>query len=511
MRRAAQLALLALFVYLLALTRWPLSDAILVDAFLVIDPLLSIQAAIAGRTWVSGFAYGLLMLGLAAILGRFFCGWMCPFGTCLELGDDLVYRKKKRKWRNHERHLRYVKYIVLAVIIIAAIFGQGLAYLADPICWATRLFTYALWPMGAGIGNVGLDLLRPIFEYFGWMNLARATFEQPVFGSFGIIAVIFFAVLVWLGRYQRRFWCRVLCPLGALLALPARFTIFHRTVGDACDEDGKCRRVCETGAIDHAFKKYDPGECIQCQKCVSNCHLDVVKFAPTKRRAQSLPKTDMTRRHLIGAFGIGAFASAWLGFNSKRTLINDEALRPPGALPENDFLATCVRCGQCVKACPTNCLQPCAFETGVAGLMTPTALMRLGPCDQNCNVCGQVCPTGAIRALDFIEKPFAKIGNAVIEPGRCLVWEQERLCLVCDEHCPYGAIYWKEVAGGARMPFINENRCNGCGQCEEACPVTGVAAVRVYPAGQIRLKEGSYEREAAERGLDLRRIENIDY
>ncbi len=511
MRRAVQLILLALFVYLLSLTRWPPSDAVLVDAFLVIDPLLSTHAAIAGRKWIGALPYAFLMLGLAVLLGRFFCGWMCPFGTCLELGDDLVYGKKKRKWKNHERRLRFVKYLVLAVIFIAALFGQGAAYLADPICWATRLFAYALWPVGAVIGNLGLDALRPVFESLGWMNLARMTISRPVFSGFGIVAVVFFTVMVWLGRYQRRFWCRSLCPLGALLALPSRFTIFHRRVGEACDADGKCRRVCQTGAIAEDFKDYDPAECIQCQKCVSSCHVDAVKFAPSTNFSQSRPKTDLKRRHVLGALGLGVIGSTWLGFNFKRVVVDEKALRPPGALPENDFLATCVRCGQCIKACPTNCLQPSAFETGVAGFMTPAALMRLGPCDQNCNACGQVCPTGAIRDLDFGEKPYAKIGNAVIEPGRCLVWEQSRVCLVCDEHCPYGAIYWKEVEGGDRRPFVNENRCNGCGQCEKACPVAGVAAIRVHLAGQIRLREGSYEKEARERGLDLSLIDSMEY
>ena len=511
LRRAVQLSLLGLFVYLIALTRWPPTESVMVDAFLRIDPLLSLQAVLASRAWVGAAGYGILLLGLTLVLGRFFCGWMCPLGTCLEVGDGLLFKKRKRRWGNHERRLRGVKYGLLAVILLTAAAGEGLAYLADPICWITRVFTYAVWPIGAGIGNGLLDVSRPLFEALGWMNLARADLDQPVLNGFGLVAVAFLGTALWLGRYQRRFWCRVLCPLGALFALPARFSLFYRRVGASCRNDGKCARICETGAIGTDYARYDPGECIQCTACAAACHFDEVDFpvglpwggatgdAPPPRQ----PSFDTTRRQLAGWLGAGGVGAAFLTLDPKRILLGDAALRPPGALPEDDFLATCVRCGQCAKACPTHCLQPSTFETGAAGFMSPIARMRLGPCDQNCNACGQVCPTDAIRTLHFEEKKFAKIGNAVIEPSRCVVWEQGRPCLVCDEHCTYGAIYWQEIADGSRRPFINENRCNGCGQCEHACPVDGVAAIRIFPAGQLRLASGSYRAEAVGRGLSL--------
>lgn len=507
MRRVIQILLLILFLYLLAVTRWPPSETVMVDTFLTLDPLLSFQAILASRTWVPAAFYGIILLVLSLILGRFFCGWVCPFGTCLELGDDLVYSKKKRKWKNHERRYRELKYLFLIVILISAALGQGLAYLFDPICWITRIFTFGFWPVLVAVGNVGVNLGRPLFEAAGWMNLARMDIPQPVFHGFGFISIALFVLLVWLGRYQRRFWCRNLCPLGALLAIPARFSLFHRQVGDSCDDDGRCAKTCETGAISTQYRKYDPGECIQCGRCVKNCHLDITSFVPKFINAQKEPAFDLTRRKVVAALGIGVVGSAWLAFNPQRFVQGEDALRPPGALPEKEFLAKCVRCGQCSKVCPTNCLQPSIFQAGAAGFMAPMALMRLGSCDQNCNACGSVCPTDAIRSLDFEEKQFAKIGNAVIEPGRCVVWEQGRDCLVCDENCPYGAIYWEEIKNGERRPFVDENRCNGCGQCEMACPVEGVAAIRVYPAGQIRLATGSYLDKAKEHGLILKKSE----
>jgi len=504
-RRAIQLALLALFIYLLVQTKWTLPAIFPVDTFLKIDSLLSLQAALASRSWVNSAYYGILMILLAVFLGRFFCSWMCPLGTCLELGDDLFYgRKKKRVWKNSDRRLRGVKYGILVLIVVVALFGQNLAYLFDPISWITRIFTYALWPVFTAVGNLAVDILRPVFEALGWMNLARADIAQPTFGAFGIVSIIFIAILLWLGRFQRRFWCRSLCPLGALYAIFSRFSLSCRRVSDLCDDNGRCGCECETGAIPNNYREYDPAECIQCMRCVDVCHVKAVKFIPTFSKQRRVFSFDLTRRQLVGWLGAGALGAVWLAYNPMRILLSDKALRPPGAIPENDFLATCVRCGQCVKSCPTNCLEPSFLETGIAGLMTPITLMRLGPCDQNCNACGQVCPTDAIRPIDLYEKTYAKIGNAVIDKARCIVWEQGKICLVCDENCPYGSIYWEENEKGERRPFVDANRCNGCGQCEHACPIEGSSAIRVFPAGQIRLKEGSYIQAARERGLILK-------
>ncbi len=494
LRRGFQVAFLLLFVWLLFRAGWPPSAFRVEDGFLRIDPLIGLQAWLASRQWVQAAGIALFMLGLALILGRFFCGWICPFGTLLDVSDRLWHGKavRKRRWLNDARRLRWLKTAFLLVIAVAALFGQGLAYLLDPICWTTRLFTYAVWPVAAIVGNLGLEGLRPVFEWLGWMGLARADLSQPVFGVYGVLTVFFFTFVFWLGRYQKRFWCRNLCPLGALYGLFARFAIFRRTVGEACDGDGRCHRVCPTGAIlSKAERKTDMAECIQCGDCAPACHLNVTRFEPAALSDRSPSSTDLDRRRVLFSVGGGAFLSAWLAFEPGRKLLIDNALRPPGALPETEFLATCVRCGQCVKVCPTHCLQPGGLISGMSAFLSPVAVMRLGPCDPNCNACGGVCPTGAIRHLELSEKPNARIGNAVLDRERCVVWEQGRACLVCDENCPYGAISWK-ADGADRRPYVDETRCNGCGQCEAACPVPGSAAIRVHVAGQVRLSKGPY-------------------
>ena len=162
-----------------------------------------------------------------------------------------------------------------------------------------------------------------------------------------------------------------------------------------------------------------------------------------------------------------------------------------------------------MKVCITNTLQPCLLESGLEGLFTPRLDLRFAACEQTCNLCGKVCPTHAIRNLSLDEKKHAKIGTAVILKEKCLVWAQDRVCLICDEQCPYNAIVFKTVEG-FRRPFVQENKCNGCGFCEYKCPVEGEAAIVVKPLGELRLKEGSYQEEAKKNKLELKEDEGFD-
>jgi len=153
-------------------------------------------------------------------------------------------------------------------------------------------------------------------------------------------------------------------------------------------------------------------------------------------------------------------------------------IRPPGALEEAKFVAACVRCGKCVQACPTGGLQPALLEAGVEGLLTPRLVPRIGPCQEDCVLCGQVCPTGAIGQLTVEEKRITRIGLAGIDRQRCLWWTEGATCLVCSQVCPYEAIEFRWMKDG-NYPIVKERQCVGCGICEYQCPVEGPAAITV--------------------------------
>jgi ferredoxin len=165
-------------------------------------------------------------------------------------------------------------------------------------------------------------------------------------------------------------------------------------------------------------------------------------------------------------------------------------LRPPGVRDEGEFVNKCVRCGECMKVCLKNALYPASYQAGLEGMYTPLVIPRLGYCEYNCTLCGQVCPTGAIPALPVISKQREVIGKAVFDKNHCLPFARKINCIVCEEHCPIPekAIRSREVEvmgfdGQIRTvkePYLVEEICNGCGICENVCPLETKAGIEVF-------------------------------
>jgi len=504
MRVTVQALSLGLFTVLFALANYRLPDWLPADIYLRLDPLLGLSAILAGRAWVSRAIWGLALLVATALVGRFFCSYVCPLGAILDFLDPLLFRRLKRRTLDADARLRNVKYVVLIVFIAAALAGSSLVYLLDPIALLTRTYTLALFPPFVGFVNILLDAVRPVAEAMRWMNIATLSYAQPVF-YMSLVTFLIFAGIIALGHLAPRFWCRYLCPLGALLSLVSPLGRLRREVGPECPACGACQTTCPMGAATDENSTH-VAECIQCRTCVAACPQDVITFPASPRilPAGTAARPDMSRRGFLysvaGGVGMG-FAvreSPFTALQSKQQLI-----RPPGALPESDFLATCIRCGECMKSCLTNTLQPTLWESGLAGLWTPKLDLRFAACEQECNVCGKVCPTQAIRSLNLEEKTHAKVGTAILKKEMCLVWAQDKLCLICDEICPYDAIVFRTI-DGYRRPFVIASRCNGCGYCEQRCPVEGDSAIVVTPIGQIRLRTESYVAEAKKLQLDFK-------
>ncbi len=504
MRVGVQGLSLGLFTLLFALANYRLPDWLPADIYLRLDPLLGLSAMVAARTWVPRAAWGLGLLLVTALVGRFFCSYVCPLGAILDFLDPVLFRRAKRRTLDADARLRNLKYVVLIVFFAAALAGSSLVYLLDPLSLLTRTYTLALFPPFVGLVNLWLDAVRPVAEALRWMSIATLSYAQPVY-YMSLITFLIFAGIVALGRLAPRFWCRYLCPLGALLSLVSPLGRLRRTIGPECPACGACQTGCPMGAaMDEGGTRL--AECIQCRTCVAACPDDLIAFPASRRPLPVGPSShpDLSRRGFLysaaGGVGMG-FAvqqSPFSALQDKRQLI-----RPPGALPEGDFLATCIRCGECMKSCLTNTLQPTLWESGLAGLWTPKLDVRFAACEQECNVCGKVCPTQAIRSLDLEEKTHAKLGTAILKKEMCLVWAQDKLCLICDEICPYDAIVFRTI-DGYRRPFVVASRCNGCGYCEQRCPVEGDSAIVVAPIGQIRLRTGSYVAEAKKLQLDFK-------
>lgn len=217
-----------------------------------------------------------------------------------------------------------------------------------------------------------------------------------------------------------------------------------------------------------------------------------------------IPKTAVSRRSFITAAGTGVAATVLFEVSPlvQGRTFNPALIRPPGSLSEKDFLTKCIRCGECMKVCPTNAIHPTITEAGLAGLWSPFLDTAIGYCEYNCTLCGQVCPTGAIEELTVEEKKAVHIGTAYIDRNRCLPWVYDTPCIVCEEHCPTPekAIWFQEVLvtdhegneKPVKQPHVDPELCIGCGICEVKCPINDPAAIIVTSGGETRNPDNQF-------------------
>ncbi len=512
---------------------WPLAFA---DAFLRMDPAVFAATVTAARDMVWALWPAGALLLLTVLTGRVFCGWLCPLGTCVDLVDSTLAPRRSIIHDRPFTRLRWGKHFVLLFLMTAAALGVSLVFLAAPIPLATRFVALLAEPLAQAAAAMGLEALRPFAESLELRALTTLHTEQLRFSTVWFLAamagVVFLPALL-----TPRLWCRGVCPAGALFALTSWRPWRRRRVSTACIHCGACQRRCPTAAIPDDPLQTRHTECIVCETCVRICPVEAIRFQtrppqkapppgdpatvdPERPRLKPIPTKTPSRRSFMAAAGVGATAALLARTEAASPLTaagvgappSRHLLRPPGAPPEPEFLARCIRCGACMAVCPTNTLQPIWFRGGVAGVFSPVVSPVIGACEPSCNACGFACPTGALRALVLSEKHAAKLGSARVLRYKCLAWEEQRQCLVCDEVCPYDAITLEPVPGNpVRVPFVDERRCVGCGFCEHHCPVRAQRAIIVEPGGAIRLSEGSYTDEAKARRLDLQLAKHRRY
>ncbi len=496
-RRTVQGFFLVVFLFLFIQTESKGADELgyPVRLFLEFDPLLFFSSLLSSRVFVPAFALSLVTIALTAVLGRVFCGWVCPLGTL----NNIVSSFKKKGGR--VRGWFSLKYYVLVFILASSVFTLQVAGLFDPISLLVRSLSLGLYPAFNfiqvpidAVSGAGIPVVSNIAEASGsFLKKTLLSFQQPFFYQSFAVSMIFLAVLL-LNLVETRFWCRYLCPLGALLGIFSRYSLLKRSLSEECPSCGKCDSFCQGAAL----RPLSGSECMQCFNCDDLCPAVPRLLQPGTGRV-SLP--DLGKRRLIGAAAAGILAVPILrvGPASRPDHSEPALIRPPGAGEESEFLAKCIRCGECMKVCITNGLQPAFLEAGVEGLWTPVLVPTIGYCEYNCTLCGQVCPTGAIAKLKLEEKQPVKIGLASIDRSRCLPFANSIPCIVCEEVCPIpGKAIWFEKAQvrdrsgktiSVKQPHVDLELCNGCGICETKCPVLGRRAITVSSLGESRSKK----------------------
>jgi polyferredoxin len=500
-RRLAQVLCLLGFLILFFYVCWPYGsrayaetfrakEIVEAELFLLLDPLVSISAALAGKMLVGSLTAAGVVIFVCLLFPRAFCGYVCPLGTLLDGFDWLIGRRVARLQLEREGWWANLRYFLLTAVLVAAVFGALLSGFCAAIAVLTRAMLFILAPAQTG-------LLK------GWYLV------PPM--NFGHLLSILLAVLTFcLGFLGRRFWCCHVCPTGALFSVCNVLRLSERRVTDACVKCGQCIQVCSFAAINEDFSTRFRN-CTFCQSCAGVCPAGAIEFTSRWSRSDAVllaqriaPEKLVSRRGILAGLGAASVAGIAVSMGAGGRG-GEPPIRPPGSVPEDKFLQLCIRCGQCIKVCPNNVLQPAGLELGLNGLWTPRVVADWSGCEPSCNNCGQVCPTGAVRALTLEDKHAARIGLAQVDQRMCLPYAGREACQLCVDECRmagYNAIEFIRVGGevdekgepvedsGRLAPVVREDRCVGCGLCQMRCHAINVKVQKLLQRSAIQVAAG---------------------
>jgi polyferredoxin/Fe-S-cluster-containing dehydrogenase component len=500
-RKVVQMAFFFFFLFLFLQARYPYEVLIQSDFGLRFSPMMPLFVFIDTLSIPAFVIPGLIILLFTPFLGRIFCSWICPLGTTLDAASRVLKPPPNRISERWNR-LRVLKFVNLVGLIILAVFSVNLWGYLDPLSIFNRILTVLFYPVVTLFGENAIlalgrlpfleNLSDSLYELFkrGIMPENQAYYAQ-VFG-----VTVFTAGIIGSEKIARRFWCRYMCPAGALLGFLSQFRFYERLVGEECPACELCVRECKMDAIPMGdVSKTNKIECVECFNCGAACppKLNAITYR-WNWKPYHTPVDYDRRRFLQTSLGsVGALGLLSIGLTDRKAEAG--MIRPPGAVAEADFREKCIRCLECVRICESNggCLQPDSIHNHIEDLWLPVAKMRDGYCEYNCNLCGEVCPTDAIESLSLADKQTFMMGMAYFDKDLCIPFAHHEDCLVCEEHCPLPekAIRFKteqyaDEDGSQRWvkyPFVDQELCIGCGICEFKCPLPAEPGIFVTRPG----------------------------
>lgn len=379
----------------------------------------------------------------AFLFGRFFCAGLCPLGALQDIAGKWCKNKK-----TSVANLRFLRYAIAAISILLLISGWTLVF---------RLFDPFSRFGGILSGVVGV------------LQNGAETRSYMIGGLLPLLALV---VLV---RWKKRLYCTAVCPVGTILGLFAKHGVWRMRITGSCTGCGLCEKSCPAGCVESKTHSIDNERCVRCMSCFSLCptggislsradfHEASVEVPVNRARREFLIKGTVA---LLGTVTAGHMLGGPIRSFARRGQNAEGLILPPGAMDSEDFLLMCTGCHFCALNCPSRVIKPSRHAFGPVRLNYGN-----GACLYGCTRCNQVCPSGALKPLSLKDKQRLKIGEAVLDESKCMVFRDKKACELCAQACPKGTVYMLGGPDNLKIPEVNAFHCIGCGACQRVCPM----------------------------------------
>lgn len=491
----------------LAAVSWLLITWLLVDFTGVAHTYLGWMARVQFMPAVLALNVGavLFIVALTLLLGRIYCSVICPLGI---MQDAIARLHRKRNKYQYSPARNTLRLALVAVACALLVLNVGwLSGLLLPYATYGRIAGTVLAPLYK-LANNGLAVLAEHYDSYAFYSVDVWLKSVPAL-IIALLALVIISVMAWRGG---RTWCNTVCPVGTVLGLLARHSL-HAPVIDTsrCNGCGLCARNCKSACIDSKNHTVDMSRCVMCGDCMDACRRDAIHLG--HRTTPAAPTTptdgpDTGRRAVLTSAALLA-TTGLLHAQEKTTdgglaVIKDKRkperatlITPPGSLSARNLRSHCITCQLCIDACPNDVLRP---SSNLDRLMQPEVSYERGYCRPECNRCSQVCPTGAIQPVSVEQRTAIQVGHAVWTRDLCIPVHDGKTCGLCARKCPAQAIQMVPLVQGVHqdgwrwldadgneipreqallIPVVNEEKCIGCGACENLCPSRPLSAIHV--------------------------------